>query len=372
MAAEDGLKINVKFNGKLFVVSHLSSEMTVLDVKKKLYELTRVPPENQKLLGLSAVSAKVVSDDLAIQYLNIKPSTKIMLIGSTEEAITIVKAADSVVPDSIDDFDLTEEDLETFQRPENLEKVQKRSGTYKFIQISEMRPGKRLLVLDIDYTIFDHLTPAESAKLLMRPYLYEMLTRAYVNYDIAIWSATSMTWILAKIGQMNLIPKSIIDTVRQQQVESRSLAQTPNSPSNIPHYETDLPFKICLLVDSGAMISVYLEEHGVKEVKPLAVIWNRFQQYGPQNTIMFDDVRRNFAMNPQSGLRIHSYRDAHVNYSTDKELLYLADYLDLIALLEPDFTKLNHHKWSSYVEKNRKHLPRKRRSPTEAPSTVRA
>ncbi|VDM02633.1 unnamed protein product [Schistocephalus solidus] len=208
----------------------------------------------------------------------------------------------------------------------------------------------------------------------MRPYLYEMLTRAYVNYDIAIWSATSMTWILAKIGQMNLIPKSTIDTVRQQQVESRSPAQTPDLTTNIPHYETDLPFKICLLVDSDAMISIYLEEHGVKEVKPLAVIWNRFPQYGPQNTIMFDDVRRNFAMNPQSGLRIHSYRDAHVNYSTDKELLYLADYLDLIALLESDFTKLNHHKWSSYVQKNRRHLHRKRRSPTAAPmaSQVRA
>ncbi|KAL7053077.1 hypothetical protein AAHC03_01415 [Spirometra sp. Aus1] len=233
-----------------------------------------------------------------------------------------------------------------------------------------MRPDKRLLVLDIDYTIFDHLTPAESAKQLMRPYLHELLTRAYVNYDIAIWSATSMTWILAKIGQMNLIPKSTTDAVRQQQVESRSTTQRPDHASNIPLYETDLPFKICLLVDSGAMISVYLEEHGVKEVKPLAVIWNRFPRYGPQNTIMFDDVRRNFAMNPQSGLRIHSYRDAHVNYATDKELLYLADYLDLIALLEPDFTKLNHHKWSAYVERNRRHLCQKKVPPASASVTL--
>ncbi|BHF58916.1 Ubiquitin-like domain-containing CTD phosphatase 1 [Sparganum proliferum] len=323
MAMESGLKISVKFNGKVFVVSDLQSESTVLDLKKKLYELTMVPPRNQKLLGLAAV------------------------LGSTEEAINTVKAANSVVSESIDDFDFNEGDLEAFQRS-----------------------GKRLLVLDIDYTIFDHLTPVESAKQLMRPYLYELLTRAYVNYDIAIWSATSMTWILAKIGQMNLIPKSTTDAVRQQQVESRSPAQRPDHASNIPQYETDLPFKICLLVDSGAMISVYLEEHGVKEVKPLAVIWNRFPCYGPQNTIMFDDVRRNFAMNPQSGLRIHSYRDAHVNYATDKELLYLADYLDLIALLEPDFTKLNHHKWSAYVERNRRHLCQKKGLPASASVTV--
>ena len=31
------------------------------------------------------------------------------------------------------------------------------------------RPGKKLLVLDIDYTLFDHRTPAENPLQLMRP-----------------------------------------------------------------------------------------------------------------------------------------------------------------------------------------------------------
>lgn len=58
----------------------------------------------------------------------------------------------------VDDFDFKEEDLEVFMRPENLEKLERRCRTYKFTKIGEFRPEMRLLVLDIDYTIFGMLT----------------------------------------------------------------------------------------------------------------------------------------------------------------------------------------------------------------------
>ena len=45
---------------------------------------------------------------------------------------------------------------------------------------------------------------------------------------------------------------------------------------------------------------------GVFQVKPLAVIWGKFKQYSSHNTIMFDDLRRNFLMNPQNGLKASS------------------------------------------------------------------
>ncbi len=45
------------------------------------------------------------------------------------------------------------------------------------------------------------------------------------------------------------------------------------------------------------------------QVKPLGVIWGKFPQYSQRNTIMFDDLRRNFLMNPQSGLRIRPFRE---------------------------------------------------------------
>lgn len=40
------------------------------------------------------------------------------------------------------------------------------------------------------------------------------------------------------------------------------------------------------------------------KVKPLGVIWGKYEQWSAKNTIMFDDIRRNFIMNPQTGLRV--------------------------------------------------------------------
>ena len=113
-----------------------------------------------------------------------------------------------------------------------------------------------------------------------------------------------MTWILAKISQMDLISQTIVNRVRQRRVDSDTddSDTVPNLCADLE--DNDRPFRICLLIDSGAMITVNLPDHGVKGVKPLAVIWQKFPQFGPHNTIMFDDVRRNFAMNPNSGLRV--------------------------------------------------------------------
>ena len=50
---------------------------------------------------------------------------------------------------------------------------------YEVKIINDLREDKKLLVLDIDYTLFDHKTPAETGAELMRPYLHEFLTSAY-------------------------------------------------------------------------------------------------------------------------------------------------------------------------------------------------
>ncbi|CAH8566756.1 unnamed protein product [Heterobilharzia americana] len=283
-----------------------------------------------------------------------------MLIGSTQEEIFQVNSAKDC-PDVVDDFDYKEEDIDLCHAPENIEKVEKRCKAYRPRKLAEFRDGKKLLVLDIDYTIFDHLTPAESAHHLARPYLTEFLTRAYVHYDIAIWSATSMTWILAKLGQLGIIPMSVARTFqhRNHQVggsDSTVSNLLPSENLNSADNHSGRSFQIALILDSSDMISVEFTEHGIKEVKPLAVIWKNHPHWGPHNTIMFDDVRRNFIMNPQSGLRIRSYRDAHTNCSHDRELLHLIEYLELIALKENDFNKLNHNSWERYLHKHRKQL----------------
>ena len=66
---------------------------------------------------------------------------------------------------------------------------------------------------------------------------------------------------------------------------------------------------------------------------------------------MFDDIRKNFLMNPQNGLRIRAFREAHKNRDKDKELYYLAKYLKRISELN-DFSELNHKYWSKYISKD--------------------
>ena len=46
--------------------------------------------------------------------------------------------------------------------------------------LNEPRSGKKLFVLDIDYTLFDHRSSAETGNELMRPFLHEFLTAAYI------------------------------------------------------------------------------------------------------------------------------------------------------------------------------------------------
>ena len=69
-------------------------------------------------------------------------------------------------------------------RPENQPKPfsvahYNRVQKYQVDVINDLREDKKLLVLDIDYTLFDHRTPAETGAELMRPHLHEFLASAY-------------------------------------------------------------------------------------------------------------------------------------------------------------------------------------------------
>ncbi|XP_068658683.1 ubiquitin-like domain-containing CTD phosphatase isoform X2 [Aristolochia californica] len=97
----------------------------------------------------------------------------------------------------------------------------------------------------------------------MRPYLHEFLTAAYAEYDMII----CMRWVELKMGQLGFL--------------------------NNPNY------KITALLDHQAMISVQSHSGRTLECKPLGLIWDQFPEfYNKKNTIMFDDLKRNFVMNP--------------------------------------------------------------------------
>jgi len=87
------------------------------------------------------------------------------------------------------------------------------------------------------------------------------------------------------------------------------------------------------------------------QVKALELIWGKFSQWDAKNTIHVDDLARNFAMNPQSGLKIKAYRHAHKNRSRDTELIYLAQYLVMISANSNDFSALPHSNWKETLSK---------------------
>ena len=107
-------------------------------------------------------------------------------------------------------------------------------------------------------------------------------------------------------------------------------------------------YQLLALMDHLAMVTVHTHSHGVFDCKPLGVIWERFPQYHAGNTVMLDDLKRNYVMNPQNGLVIRPYRKAHLNRDKDRELLHLTHYLLAIAELE-DLSALKHAKWEKYM-----------------------
>ncbi|XP_037282606.1 ubiquitin-like domain-containing C-terminal domain phosphatase 1 [Rhipicephalus microplus] len=312
---------SVKWAGKEYVIPDFPLHARIMDLKQAIYERTGVLPERQKLFGMANLAGKTVSESTRLLDLKLSPHVRIMMVGSSEKSIQDASTPPKTLPNVINDLDDYGDDKEI--PIENCEefncKIENRIKNYKIKWINNSRPGKRLLVLDIDCTIFDHRTPAQSVAELMRPFLHEFLTSAYEDYDIAFWSATNMKWIDAKLWELGV--------TRHEQ------------------------YKVAFLLDSTAMITLHTSKYGTVEIKPLALIWRLVPAYRPENTIMIDDIPRNFLMNPQSGLRVRPFRNAHVNQSTDRELLRLRQYLKDIARSVDDFTQLDHRKWESYMPK---------------------
>ncbi|CAK9079269.1 Ubiquitin-like domain-containing CTD phosphatase 1 (Nuclear proteasome inhibitor UBLCP1) [Durusdinium trenchii] len=83
--------------------------------------------------------------------------------------------------------------------------------------VGQPRPGKRLLVLDIDHTIYDPSEyggnrgstvkhPSDEAMITRcRPKLHEFLTEVSEEFDIMVWSASDMLRILTLLQQLGMI-----------------------------------------------------------------------------------------------------------------------------------------------------------------------
>ncbi|KXZ48007.1 hypothetical protein GPECTOR_31g371 [Gonium pectorale] len=294
------VEVGIKWSGKEFTIK-LEPTETVLALKHKLESETNVLAKRQKIIGLKTKEGKLASDDSVVGDLAIKPSVKFMMMGTPEAAIAATAK-------------------EAEMAPEVQEKLARRLKSVEVKIISPPRPGKKCLVIDIDYTIFDLGSTAERPEELARPYLHEFLASAYESYDIIIWSATSKKWVEVKMKELGVL----------------------GNPS----------YGVVCLMDHTAMVTVHTDKYGVFDCKPLQFVWEKFPgQYTPANTIMLDDLKRNYIMNPQQGLVIRPFRKAHLTRGTDRELLGLRAYLAAIAPLD-SLEALDHNRWERYLEKH--------------------
>jgi len=312
---------SIKWNKRELAVAVVATE-TVGALKSVIAEQTHIAPKRQKLLGLKIKGKASVADDTLLSDLVLKPGQKLILMGTPDEAIQQVQKQEQEAPEVQDDFDISEHDQQTLElkdREEVKEKLERRVRSVAVDIMNAPRPGKKCLVLDIDYTLFDLGSSAERPEELARPYLHEFLAATYQYYDIIIWSATSMKWVKVKMTELGVLSH--------------------------PDY------KITFMLDHSAMVTVHTEKYGVFDCKPLAFIWAKFpDQYTEKNTVMLDDLRRNYVLNRQNGLVIRPFRKTHVNRDSDRELLHLSHYLVLIGQLE-NIDHLNHNKWESFLRK---------------------
>ncbi|KAL0365026.1 UNVERIFIED_CONTAM: Ubiquitin-like domain-containing CTD phosphatase [Sesamum angustifolium] len=239
---EEELTLTVKWSGKEYTV-RVCGDDTVGELKRRICEATNVLPKRQKLL-YPKVGSKLADDSLLLSQIPLKAAVKMTMIGTVEDDI-IVDPVES--PEIVDDFELGQDEVVDIKDKDvNKQKLRRRIEQYKIELRNPCREGKKLLVLDIDYTLFDHRSPAENPLELMRPYLHEFLSAVYAEYDIMIWSATSMKWVELKMGQLGVL--------------------------NNPNY------KITALLDHLAMITVQSDTRGVFDCKPLGLIWANFPE----------------------------------------------------------------------------------------------
>ncbi|KAF9585696.1 hypothetical protein BGW38_001180 [Lunasporangiospora selenospora] len=272
-------------------------------------ELTNVEPKRQKLM---LVRGKLPAWCIIPTLFDI----------GTPEA-KVIKPPE-VMPEVLNDLeeDYTPDDEAFANLAQNQKSLRSAATKCQINLMHPLRSGKKLLVLDLDYTLIDCKALNGALVEVMRPGLHDFLTVCYEHYDIVIWSQTSWRALEAKVTTIGLLDH--------------------------PEY------KISFVMDISTMFSVLSQRDGKPfkhQVKALDIIWSKFPQFSAKNTIHVDDLSRNFAMNPKQGLKIGAFKNGAVSRHVDRELFHLARYLVDICNLG-DFQGLDHKRWKDHRRNN--------------------
>ncbi|EIW66772.1 hypothetical protein TREMEDRAFT_34604 [Tremella mesenterica DSM 1558] len=300
--------LKMAWQGKVYELRVAGNDM-VYDFRDVIYRLTNVPPVRQKLIGLTKGKLSPELDSTRFGTLGIKDGSKFTMIGTPEE-LSFKDPSQVTLPDVVDDFDVRyprhldgKNRVSPADDPRNLRRIEQKVKEIPITIMNPPRPGKGLLVLDLDYTIVDTkplIAGSLPADECARPGLHRFLELAYQNYDIVIWSQTHWRWIEGKLYELGM------------------LGGNRN-------------YKVCFVADRSSMFPIFSMRNGQSyqhEVKPLAYLWASFPQWSAKNTIHIDDLSRNFAMNPGEGLRIRAFNSAGtLEGLRDRELERLGAYV---------------------------------------------
>ncbi|KAJ2345861.1 hypothetical protein GGH91_002391 [Coemansia sp. RSA 2671] len=304
----ESLSLDVVWRGNERYPLRIPKYATVLSIKALLEELTGVDAESQKLLGL--VRGQLPRDHDTLAGLGVSSGTKVRLLGTPP--------SDRLQPRS--HWEPVEEPGQAGRShvlsTDWAERLRRLVAETEVRVLNAPRPGRKLVVLDLDYTLLDCKNVTGNVADMARPGLHEFLAAVYPHYDLIVWSQTRWHIVESKITLLGMLTH--------------------------PHY------KITTALDISSMLTVHVLRNGREvdhQVKPLEFIWSRFPEYyGPHNTVHVDDLSRNFALNWQNGLKIRAFRRADSSPRADTELYKLARYLLQISAL-PSFEALDHVKW---------------------------
>ncbi|KAJ2491935.1 hypothetical protein IWW37_001907 [Coemansia sp. RSA 2050] len=319
--ARESLSLDVVWRGNERYPLRIPKYATILSVKALLEELTGVDAESQKLLGL--VRGQLPRDSDTLVELGVSSGTKVRLLGTPLcDRLRPRDDASHWGPEPVaglgEEIGLGDRRVMRSQvlSTDWQARLRRLVAEAEVRVLNAPRPGRKLVVLDLDYTLLDCKNVSGNVADMARPGLHEFLAAIYPHYDLIVWSQTRWHIVESKITLLGMLTH--------------------------PHY------KITTALDISSMLTVHVLRNGREvdhQVKPLEFIWARFpDHYGPHNTIHVDDLSRNFALNWQNGLKIRAFKRGDSNPRADTELYKLARYLLQISML-PSFEALDHVKW---------------------------
>lgn len=306
------------------------------DLKQVIQDQLDIPADRQKFLNLRNTKGPLGKCDdsqlLRECCINAISGGYLLLVGTpaVEQLPAEVQESRQLHEDDriliYDSVELQKAAYKLLQNEKNRQALIAISANTEIRMIRSPRQGKKLLVLDLDYTIYDckGASRGYTTEVLKRPYLAQFLDLIHPHFDLVIWSQTRWQWVEAKCTELGLL----------------------THPTIGPCFTLDRSSMITVQLPSDSSFSHIKKKEA--EVKALQVIWSKnINNWCKENTLIVDDLPRNFILNPLNGVAVRPYtRDLH---SRDKELLLLGHYLVQVAALE-DVTSMIHSQWKTFLK----------------------